>query len=55
MTSAGKVSVARAELVEAITARTGRRTVAKPGRDAKGGASGGPRRKCPTATRCSKG
>ena len=47
--------IARAELVEAITARTGRRTVAKPGRDAKGGASGGPRRKCPTATRCSKG
>ena len=32
LTSSGKVSVARAELVEAITARTGRRTVAKPGR-----------------------
>ena len=47
--------IARAELVEAITARTGRRTVAKPGRGAKGSASGGPRRKCPTATRRSKG
>ena len=44
--------IARAELVEAIPARTGRRTVAKR---AKGGASGGPRRKCPTATRRSKG
>lgn len=47
--------IARAELVEAITARTGRRTVAKPGRGAQGGASGGPRRKCPTATRRSRG
>ena len=52
--------IARAELVEAITARTitartGRRTVAKPGRGAEGSASGGPRRKCPTATRRSKG
>ena len=28
---------------------------AKPGRGAQGGASGGPRRKCPTATRRSKG
>ena len=34
--------IARAELVEAITARTGRRTVAKPGRGAQGSASGGP-------------
>ena len=42
LTSAGKVSIARAELVEAITARTGRRTVAKPGRGAQGSASGGP-------------
>jgi len=45
--------IARAELVEAITARTGRKTVAKP----KGGrrsASGGLRRKGPTATRRSK-
>ena len=33
--------IARAELVEAITARTGRRTVAKPGRGAQGSASGG--------------
>ena len=41
LTSSGKVSVARAELVEAITARTGRRTVAKPGRGAQGSASGG--------------
>ena len=32
LTFAEKVSIARAELVEAITARTGRRTVAKPGR-----------------------
>ena len=48
-------AIARAELVEAITARTGRRTVAKPGRGAKGSASGGPRRKCPTATRRSRG
>ena len=47
--------IARAELVEAITARTGRRTVAKPGRGAEGSASGGPRRKCPTGTRRSKG
>ena len=47
--------IARAELVEAITARTGRKTVAKPPKRAKGGASGGPRRKCPTATRRSKG
>ena len=46
--------IARAELVEAITARTGRRTVAKPGTGGKGGASGGPRRKCRTATRRSK-
>jgi len=47
--------IARAELVEAITARTGRKTVAKP--KAKGGrrsASGGLRRKGPTATRRSK-
>ena len=42
MTSAGKVSIARAELVVAITARTGRRTVAMPGRGAQGSASGGP-------------
>lgn len=47
--------IARAELVEAITARTGRRPVAKPGRGAEGSAPGGPRRKCPTATRRSKG
>ena len=33
--------IARAELVEAITARTGRRAVAKPGRGAKGIAWGG--------------
>ena len=33
--------IARAELVAAITVRTGRRTVAKPGRGAQGGASGG--------------
>lgn len=46
--------IARGELVEAITARTGRRTVAKRARRAKGSASGGPRRKCPTATRRSK-
>ena len=48
--------IARAELVEAITDRTGRRTVAKPtGRKgAKGSASGGSRRKCPTQTRPSK-
>lgn len=47
--------IARAELVEAITARTGRKTVAKPKKRAKGSASGAPRRKCPTATRRSKG
>ena len=47
--------IARAELVEAITERTGRRTVAKPGESAEGSASGGPRRKCRTATRRSKG
>ena len=47
--------IARAELVEAITARTGRRTVAKPKKRAKGSASGGHRRKCPTATRRSRG
>ena len=46
--------IARAELVEAITERTGRRTVAKPGESAEGSASGGPRRKCPTAPRRSK-
>ncbi len=38
--------IARAELVEAITARTGRRTVAKPGRGAKGGASASRRVAC---------
>ena len=59
-------AVARAELVEAITERTGRRTV---GRQAPGtgagkaegpagrarGASGAPRRRCPTGTRRSRG
>ena len=44
--------IARDELVEAITARTGRRTVAKPGRGAQGSASGGPQRKCRTAFVC---
>ena len=34
--------IAHAELVEAITARTGRRTVAMPGRGAQGSASGCP-------------
>ena len=48
-------AIARAELVEAITARTGRRTVAKPVEGAGGSASGAPRRKCRTATRRSKG
>ena len=39
-------AIARAELVEAITARTGRRTVAKPGRGAQGGASASRRVAC---------
>ncbi len=43
--------IARAEPVEAITARTGRKTVARRAGRAKGGAAGGHRRKCPTATR----
>ena len=47
--------IARSELVEAITARTGRRTVAKRAGCAKGSASGAPPRKCPTPTRRSKG
>lgn len=62
-------AVARAELVAAITERTGRRTVGRPGRAAPGtgagkegrpsgrarGASGAPRRRCPTATPRSRG
>jgi hypothetical protein len=58
-------AVARAELVEAITERTGRRTVGRPGKAAPGkaerpaglarGASGAPRRRCPTGTRRSRG
>ena len=59
-------AVARAELVEAITERTGRRTVGwqAPGTGAgkaegpagrARGASGAPRRRCPTGTRRSRG